>query len=125
MTQAAGDAEPNGAGTMTRREWITARLNEGLSPTALAVRDESHLHAGHAGARPEGETHFRVEVVSPAFEGKGRVERHRLVNALLADAFAAGLHALAVAARTPAEADAARGADAVRGAGPARGAGAA
>lgn len=89
---------------MTRRDWIAARLTEGLSPEALAVTDESHLHAGHAGARPEGETHFRVDVVSAAFEGKSRVERHRMVNALLTEAFSGGLHALAVGARTPAEA---------------------
>ena len=59
---------------MTRRDWIAAKLTEGLSPAALTVTDESHLHAGHAGARPEGETHFRVDVVAAAFEGKGRVE---------------------------------------------------
>ena len=88
---------------MTRRDWIAERLKEGLTPAALDVVDESHLHAGHAGARPEGETHFRVDVVSSAFEGKSRVERHRMVNALLADAFSGGLHALAMSARTPAE----------------------
>lgn len=88
---------------MTRRDWIEEALTSGLAPTALTVADESHLHVGHSGARPEGETHFRVDVVSAAFEGKGRLERHRLVNALVADAFAAGLHALAVSARTPAE----------------------
>ena len=88
---------------MTRRDWIAETLTDGLAPTALTVLDESHLHAGHSGARPEGETHFKVDVVSAAFEGKGRVERHRMVNALLADAFAQGLHALALSARTPAE----------------------
>jgi BolA family transcriptional regulator, general stress-responsive regulator len=112
MTQARVDAEPvtrSNTSQMTRQEWITEALEQGLSPATLAVTDESHLHAGHAGARPEGETHFRVDVVSAAFEGKGRVERHRMVNALLAEAFSSGLHALAVAARTPAEANAARG----------------
>lgn len=89
---------------MTRAKWITGALEAGLTPASLTVRDESHLHAGHAGASPAGETHFRVEVVSAAFEGKGRVERHRMVNALLADAFTGGLHALALTARTPAEA---------------------
>ncbi len=91
-------------GTPTLRDWIEGRLAAALTPTQLAVVDESHLHAGHSGARPGGETHFRVDVVSPAFEGKSRVDRHRVVNALLAEAFARGLHALAVKARTPAEA---------------------
>jgi len=91
-------------GTATLRDWIEARLAAELAPARLAVVDESHLHAGHSGARPGGETHFRVDVVSDAFEGKSRVDRHRVVNALLAEAFARGLHALAVKARTPAEA---------------------
>lgn len=86
------------------KDWITATLSEQLEPAALQVIDESHLHAGHAGARPEGETHFRLDVVSSAFEGKSRVERHRIVNEALAEAFRRGLHALAVKARTPSEA---------------------
>ncbi len=87
----------------TLKDWITEVLGAQLAPQALAVVDESHLHAGHAGARPEGETHFRVEVVSAAFEGKSRVERHRIVNGLLDPAFKRGLHALAVRARAPSE----------------------
>ena len=90
--------------TGTLKDWIAGRLDAELAPTALEVIDESHLHAGHAGARPEGETHFRLDVVSAVFEGKNRVERHRLVNGLLEDAFKRGLHALAVRARTPGEA---------------------
>ena len=90
--------------TGTLKDWIAGRIDAELAPTALEVIDESHLHAGHAGARPEGETHFRLDVVSSAFEGKSRVERHRLVNGLLEDAFKRGLHALAVRARTPGEA---------------------
>jgi len=86
------------------KEWIAETLSAALSPTHLDVVDESHLHAGHAGWRESGETHFRLDVVSPAFEGKSRVERHRLVNGLLDDAFKRGLHALAVRARTPSEA---------------------
>jgi len=86
------------------RNWIDETLRATFGPTHLDVIDESHLHAGHAGARPEGETHFRVDVVSAAFDGKSRVERHRLVNAALDPAFKRGLHALAVRARTPAEA---------------------
>ena len=91
-------------GTPTLRDWIADALSAGLAPTSLSVIDESHLHAGHAGARPGGETHFRLDVVSAAFEGKSRVDRHRLVNTMLAGAFERGLHALAVKARTPAEA---------------------
>ncbi|GJD42503.1 DNA-binding transcriptional regulator BolA [Methylobacterium cerastii] len=91
-------------GTATLRDWIEAKLAAELAPARLDVVDESHLHAGHSGARPGGETHFRVDVVSDAFEGKSRVDRHRVVNALLAEAFARGLHALAVKARTPSEA---------------------
>ena len=88
---------------MTMQELIEARLTEALAPSRLVVRDESHLHAGPAGAREGGETHYRVEVVSERFMGKTRVERHRLVNAALEPAFARGLHALAVQAKTPAE----------------------
>ena len=85
----------------TLKDWITVTLTEQLAPSALDVIDESHLHAGHAGSRPEGETHFRVEIVSAAFEGKSRVERHRIVNGVLDEAFKRGLHALAVKAKAP------------------------
>ena len=90
------------AGTL--KDWITGALDAQLAPQALAVVDESHLHAGHSGARPEGETHFRVEIVSAAFEGKSRVDRHRIVNGILYEAFKRGLHALAVKAKAPSEA---------------------
>lgn len=92
------------AETGTLKDFIRERLGAELAPSALEVVDESHLHAGHAGWRESGETHFRVDVVSAAFEGKSRVDRHRIVNGLLAGAFERGLHALAVRARTPAEA---------------------
>lgn len=88
----------------TLKDWIERTLGEALAPVALDVIDESHLHAGHAGARPGGETHFRLDIVSAAFEGKSRVERHRLVNAALDEGFRRGLHALALRTRTPAEA---------------------
>lgn len=90
--------------TGTLKAWIAETLQAELAPQALEVIDESHLHAGHMGARPEGETHFRLNVVAAAFEGKSRVERHRLVNAILEPAFQRGLHALALRVRTPAEA---------------------
>ncbi len=89
---------------MSVAERIEQKLEGALSPTRLRVIDDSHKHAGHAGARPGGETHFRVEIISPAFEGKTRIERHCMVNALLTDEFADRLHALQVTARTPAEA---------------------
>ncbi|MFD1331291.1 BolA family protein [Methylopila musalis] len=88
---------------MSVRARIETKLTEALSPTRIEVLDESHLHAGHAGARPEGETHFRVRVVSAAFSGVGRVERHRRINALLADELAGPVHALAIDARSPEE----------------------
>jgi BolA protein len=89
---------------MTRKDRIAAALTEALRPIRLDIVDESDRHAGHAGARPGGETHYRLNIVSPAFVGKSRVERHRMVNALLAAEFASGLHALAIAAAVPDEA---------------------
>ena len=88
---------------MSLKDWITATLRERLDPTRLVVEDESQRHFGHAGWREGGETHFRIDVVSRAFEGKSRVERHRVVNAALAGAFERGLHALAIQARAPGE----------------------
>jgi BolA family transcriptional regulator, general stress-responsive regulator len=82
---------------------IKAKLEAGLEPTRLEVADESHLHAGHAGAREGGETHYRIKVASARFSGKGRVERHRMVYALLADEIAAGVHALALQTLAPGE----------------------
>ena len=69
---------------MSTRDTIINKLREAFLPESLDVTDESHLHEGHAGHRPGGETHFRVNIVSPAFEGKSRIERHRMVNATLA-----------------------------------------
>lgn len=88
---------------MTVRARIESALTQALKPTRLEVIDESHLHAGHGGARPEGETHFRVRVVSDAFSGVSRIERHRKVNALLAAELAGPVHALAIDARAPEE----------------------
>ena len=87
------------------------RLNEALSPERLEIVNESHLHAGHhhvelghhAVFDGSGETHFRVRIVSSAFAGKSRVERHRAVNELLADELKAGLHALAIEPAAPGE----------------------
>ncbi|MFC3691369.1 BolA family protein [Chenggangzhangella methanolivorans] len=88
---------------MSVRARIEATLTEALKPERLEVMDESHLHAGHAGARPEGETHFRVRIVSGAFSGMSRVDRHRQVNALLAAELQGPVHALAIDARAPEE----------------------
>ncbi len=74
-----------------------------LSPSRLEIADKSHLHAGHAGARPEGETHFHVTVVSEAFEGAPRVARHRMVNKVLAGFLAERVHALQLVTLTPSE----------------------
>lgn len=81
---------------------VEARLRDSLPVTALQVRDDSHLHAGHAGAR-EGR-HFHVRIVSPAFEGLARVRRHRLVYDRLNLWMPRGIHALALETLTPAEA---------------------
>jgi BolA protein len=89
--------------TMDRQSRIAHALSHALSPISLDVVDDSNEHAGHAGARPGGETHYTVNIVSPAFAGKSRVERHRMVNAALAGEFAAGLHALALIAKAPGE----------------------
>ncbi len=79
------------------------RLRQALEPAHLEVIDESHRHAGHAGAHPEGESHFRIIIVSEAFAGKPLVQRHRMVNEALADLLRERVHALAITARTPAE----------------------
>lgn len=88
---------------MTMKDDITKKLTEAFAPARLDVIDESHLHAGHAGHQPGGGTHYRVYIMSPAFAGKSRVERHRMVNAQLADAFAGSVHALALTALAPGE----------------------
>ena len=87
---------------------IQRKLTEFLAPSALEIVDESHLHAGHAGARPEGETHFRVRVVAAAFDGKSRLERHRMIHRLLTAELAGSVHALALTTLTPGEAAARR-----------------
>lgn len=87
----------------TRAERIAARLTETFAPSLIRVMDESARHAGHAGARPEGETHYAVLLVSAAFRGESRVARSRAVHAALGPEFASGLHALSLTLRTPEE----------------------
>lgn len=88
---------------MTAKDTIAKKLTDALHPESLSVIDESNLHEGHAGHRPGGETHFRIHIVSSAFEGKSRIERHRMINALLADDLAGGVHALALKTQAPGE----------------------
>ena len=93
---------------MTYAERMRAKIEQGLSPTRLDIVDDSHKHAGHAGAHPKGETHFTVTVVSDAFKDVGRVQRQRMVYDLIAEELAERVHALSLVTRTPAE-DAAAG----------------
>jgi BolA protein len=88
---------------MSTKDAIINKLREAFLPESLDVADESHLHEGHAGHRPGGETHFRVYIVSPAFEGKSRIERHRMVNSTLATELKSSVHALAIKAHAPGE----------------------
>jgi BolA family transcriptional regulator, general stress-responsive regulator len=88
---------------MSTKDAITNKLREAFAPESLEVTDESHLHEGHAGHRPGGQTHFRVYIVSAAFEGKSRIERHRMINATLAGELAGNVHALAIRAQAPGE----------------------
>ncbi|MEM6665080.1 MAG: BolA family protein [Pseudomonadota bacterium] len=83
------------------KDIIAAKLTAAFSPAQLEVIDESHLHAGHAGARPGGETHFRVRIEAPAFNRTTRLQRHRLVNEALAEELATTVHALAIDAKAP------------------------
>ena len=82
---------------------IRAKLTERFTPIRLEISDESHRHAGHEGARPEGETHFSIVIVSAAFIGRNRVDRQRLVYQTLAEELAASVHALSLTTLTPDE----------------------
>jgi BolA protein len=84
-------------------ESIRRKLEAAFEPQQLVVEDESHRHAGHAGARPEGETHFRVTLVSPRFAGVSRIDRSRRVHEVLADELKGPVHALALSLKAPDE----------------------
>ena len=88
---------------MATRDLITQKLTEAFAPTRLDVVDESHQHVGHAGHRPGGETHYRLYIVSEAFRGKTRLERHRMINETLSGELQGGVHALAIRASAPGE----------------------
>ena len=87
----------------TRAARLDAALTAAFAPTVLRIQDDSARHAGHAGAQPGGETHYSVLIVSAAFAGMPRVARSRAVHDVLAQEFAAGMHALALTLRTPEE----------------------
>ncbi len=89
---------------MTVAGLITHKLTEALQPTHLDIVDESARHAGHAGARPGGESHFRVTIEAAAFAGRSRVDRQRLVYQVLAEELAGPIHALALTTLAPGEA---------------------
>lgn len=80
---------------------IKDKLSQAFRPQMLDVIDESHLHAGHAGSHPDGESHFRVKIVSEAFTGKSRVDTHRMVNETLKEDLRTRVHALAIQASAP------------------------
>jgi BolA protein len=88
---------------MSVADTIRTKLTERLTPIRLEISDESYRHAGHEGARPEGETHFSITIVSAAFIGRNRVDRHRLVYETLAEELATRVHALSLTTLAPTE----------------------
>ncbi len=88
---------------MLTKDIIEKKLQQAFAPVSLRVEDESRLHEGHSGSRPGGQTHFRIYIVSDAFRGKSRVDRHRAINDALRQELAGGVHALAVHATAPEE----------------------
>jgi BolA protein len=98
------DAKRAEAFLMTMADAMREKLATVFAPVSLDVVDESARHEGHSGARPGGETHFHVRIVSTAFEGLSRIERQRRVYAALADELKSRVHALSLTTLTPAEA---------------------
>ena len=82
---------------------MLSRLNSALSPTRIELVDDSEAHRGHGGYNPAGESHFTLTVESPAFAGKSRVERQRMVYAALGDLMRERVHALSIKAAAPGE----------------------
>lgn len=82
--------------SMTVKEIIELKINDALKSDMLEVIDESHKHAGHVGARPEGETHFHINMISSAFNGQSRVASQRMIYKILADELAGPVHALSL-----------------------------
>jgi BolA protein len=96
---------------MPVRDAIVAKLSAKFAPTHLEVVDESARHQGHAGARPGGETHFRVRITSPVLAGLSRIAQHRAINEALAEELRGGVHALAIEVAPPGSPQAARARD--------------
>jgi BolA protein len=90
--------------SMSVADALRAKLTAAFAPQRLDVYDESHLHHGHAGSPGTGESHFRVVIVTSAFQGLSRVDRHRKINDALADELRNKVHALTLMALTPDEA---------------------
>lgn len=88
---------------MARAERIEKLLRAKFIPHELQIHDDSDRHSGHSGARPEGETHFRIAMTAPSFSGLSRLERHRLVNSALQQEFETGLHAVQLVLKAPKE----------------------
>ena len=88
---------------MTVADRIRAKLTAALKPTRLEIHDDSHRHEGHAGSRPGGESHSRLEIASPAFAGKTKLDRQRLVYDVLAEELRGTVHALQLSTLTPEE----------------------
>ncbi len=84
-------------------ETIEKKLRDAFAPERLDIEDQSHLHAGHAGAREGGQSHFKLDIVADAFAGKSRLERQRMIYAVLAEELEGPVHALSMSARTPSE----------------------
>ncbi|MBV8799866.1 MAG: BolA family transcriptional regulator [Alphaproteobacteria bacterium] len=89
---------------MAAADLIAQKLTAAFSPADLSVEDDSARHAGHAGSRPGGETHFIVRIVAETFDGLSRVERQRRIYAVLANELKGQIHALSLTVLTPAEA---------------------
>jgi BolA family transcriptional regulator, general stress-responsive regulator len=89
---------------MTVRDTMERKLIEGLAPSHLEIIDDSHRHAGHGGHHSDGESHFTVQIVSAAFDGKGRVARQQMVYGILAGELRERVHALSLITLTPDEA---------------------
>ena len=83
---------------MKIEDQIRSKLTTAFSPELIEIKNESHLHQGHAGSPNSGESHFRVHIVSARFDGKSRVERHRMINEVLSEELAGPVHALAISA---------------------------
>ncbi|MBR72085.1 MAG: BolA family transcriptional regulator [Rhodospirillaceae bacterium] len=86
---------------MKIKDIIKKKIIEQLEPLSLSIRDDSNLHIGHVGAKPEGETHFHIDIVAEVFRGKSRVESQRIVFRVLKEEMDNKIHALSISAHEP------------------------